>query len=33
MAVIAAPLGLAGAYLVAGALAAAMFVLALALIR
>ena len=33
MAVIAAPLGLAGAYLVAGALAAAIFVLALALIR
>ena len=33
MAVIAVPLGLAGAYLVAGALAAAMFVLALALIR
>lgn len=33
MAGIAAPLGLAGAYLVAGALAAAMFVLALALIR
>ena len=33
MAVIAAPLGLAGAYLVAGALAAAMFVVALALIR
>jgi ACDE family multidrug resistance protein len=33
MALIAAPLGLAGAYLVAGALAAAMFVLALALIR
>jgi MFS transporter, ACDE family, multidrug resistance protein len=33
MAVIAAPLGLAGAYLAAGALAVAMFVLALALIR